>query len=285
MNCEFCMHADCGAIGELVFKSDVRSVKLRRDRIAVSLQTKTYVYRFSDLKLLDQTVTCDNPKYARKHPLCTRRVSESVWCRGILAICYSISAFTVVTLGTKTGEILVKMYDAAQEKLISAHSSAIACVAVNQDSSLVASASEKGTLVRIWDPVTGDKLAELRRGCDVAVILSIAFSPASEYLMCSSDKGTIHVFRLSCQKQPSDPTDEKGPAQPGNKHAYIKSILPNFLVPNIQYLESEWSFLQIRGLGKCISGFSGDGTKIMVTAYYQQYLDALLFLLRLLFSS
>jgi hypothetical protein len=47
-------------IGELVFKSEVRSVKLRRDRIVVALQFKVYIYRFSDLKLLDSFITADN---------------------------------------------------------------------------------------------------------------------------------------------------------------------------------------------------------------------------------
>jgi hypothetical protein len=41
-------------IGELSFRSEVKGVKLRRDRVIVVLLTKIYCYRFSDLKLLDQ---------------------------------------------------------------------------------------------------------------------------------------------------------------------------------------------------------------------------------------
>ena len=40
-------------IGELSFRHRVLSVKLRRDRIVVILRDKIYVYRFSDLKLMD----------------------------------------------------------------------------------------------------------------------------------------------------------------------------------------------------------------------------------------
>jgi WD repeat-containing protein 45 len=49
-------------IGELMFKNEVKAVKLRRDRVVVVLKTKVYVYRFSDLKLLDQITTMANPK-------------------------------------------------------------------------------------------------------------------------------------------------------------------------------------------------------------------------------
>jgi hypothetical protein len=40
----------------------VFAVKLRRDRVVVVLSTKVYVYRFSDLKLIDQISTLPNPK-------------------------------------------------------------------------------------------------------------------------------------------------------------------------------------------------------------------------------
>ena len=47
-------------IGELMFKNEVKAVKLRRDHVVVVLLQKVYVYRFSDLKLLDQITTLPN---------------------------------------------------------------------------------------------------------------------------------------------------------------------------------------------------------------------------------
>ena len=51
-------------IVELEFRSDVKAVKLRRDRIVVVLEAKVYVYNFSDLKPLLQIETVSNPKGA-----------------------------------------------------------------------------------------------------------------------------------------------------------------------------------------------------------------------------
>lgn len=62
---------------------------------------------------------------------------------------------------------------------------------------MIATASATGTLIRIWDTKRLIKLAELRRGTDTAVIYSINFSYDSEYLCCSSDKGTVHIFGLA----------------------------------------------------------------------------------------
>jgi WD40 repeat protein len=44
--------------------------------------------------------------------------------------------------------------------------------------------------------MTGDLLQELRRGADKAEIYSIAFNQNSAMLACTSDKGTVHIFKL-----------------------------------------------------------------------------------------
>lgn len=48
-------------IGELSFRSEVQSVKLRRDRIVVVLSERVYVYNFADLRLVDHIETAPNP--------------------------------------------------------------------------------------------------------------------------------------------------------------------------------------------------------------------------------
>ncbi|PQQ03059.1 autophagy-related protein 18a [Prunus yedoensis var. nudiflora] len=64
-------------IGELSFRSVVRSVRLRRDRIVVVLEQKIFVYNFADLKLLHQIETIANP---RGSALCRKWPGHWCWC-------------------------------------------------------------------------------------------------------------------------------------------------------------------------------------------------------------
>ena len=85
-----------------------------------------------------------------------------------------------------------------QEKnlIIQAHSSTLSNLQLNDSGSLVASASEKGTLIRIFCTKTGKKLQELRRGSDNAMVFSLSFHYEDEWLSCISDSGTLHIFSL-----------------------------------------------------------------------------------------
>ena len=79
-------------IGELMFKSEVKAVKLRRDKVVVVLVTKIFVYRFSDLKLLDQITTLANPK-------------------GLIGLCSDSSNCVLACPGLSKGSIRIELYD------------------------------------------------------------------------------------------------------------------------------------------------------------------------------
>jgi len=49
------------AVAELSFKSDIKLVKLKAEKIIVSLEDRIYVYHFTDMKLIDLIETCKNP--------------------------------------------------------------------------------------------------------------------------------------------------------------------------------------------------------------------------------
>jgi len=60
----------------------------------------------------------------------------------------------------------------------------------------MASASEKGTVIRIFDTKKGSLLQEFQRGTESAVIFSIDFHYSNDWLSCISDSGTLHIFNL-----------------------------------------------------------------------------------------
>ena len=44
------------------FRTKIKNVRLKNDRVVVVLEKKIFVYNFTDLKLLDQIETCPNPR-------------------------------------------------------------------------------------------------------------------------------------------------------------------------------------------------------------------------------
>lgn len=64
------------------------------------------------------------------------------------------------------------------------------------EGTILATASDKGTLIRIFSTEDGGALCELRRGSDKAEIFSITFDKFTRWLACSSGKGTIHIFTV-----------------------------------------------------------------------------------------
>ncbi|KAF8401504.1 hypothetical protein HHK36_012444 [Tetracentron sinense] len=214
-------------IGELSFRSEVRAVRLRRDRIIVVLEQKIFVYNFADLKLLHQIETIANPK-------------------GLCAVSQVSGSLVLVCPGLQKGQVRVEHYGSKRTKFIMAHDSRIACFALTQDGRLLATASTKGTLIRIFNTFDGSLLQEVRRGADRAEIYSMAFSSTAQWLAVSSDKGTVHVFSLKVNAG-SQGNDKASSASDPNlaipsassSLSFIRGVLP-------KYFSSEWSVAQFR---------------------------------------
>lgn len=77
-----------------------------------------------------------------------------------------------------------------------AHESALRGLALTADGTKLATASVKGTVIRVWDVASTKCIAEFRRGVERVSITCLSFSWNYEYLACTSDKGTAHVFSL-----------------------------------------------------------------------------------------
>ena len=262
-------------VGELMFKTHVYAVRLRRDHIVVVLENKVYIYRFKDLKLLVQIPTCSNTK-------------------GLIALCSELKHIVLAIPGTTKGSVRVELFDIRKNITIQCHSSDLAQIALSRDGKFLATASDKGTLIRLWNPNDGSALRELRRGSDRADVYCLTFSPKNTYLACTSDKGTAHIFSLAEKDLLQNPRDSpRLPSNSGsgssvgrggspvegengsNNHrnnamkgvGLLQKVLPGSAMP--KYFQSEWSYAQLRGLeGKerTICAFDASETHISVVS-------------------
>ncbi|CAM1506308.1 Fc.00g059490.m01.CDS01 [Cosmosporella sp. VM-42] len=166
---------------EITTLTAVRGVQLGRERIAIVLQNSVRVYSFAKPPdLLHVYETADN----------------------MLGLC-CLSEKKLAFPGRTAGQIQLVELATGNVSIIPAHSSSLKAIAISPDGELMASASEMGTLIRIYSTSNGARIAELRRGIDPATIFSLAFSPNGTMLACTSDKSTLHVFDVPHPRRPN----------------------------------------------------------------------------------
>lgn len=81
--------------------------------------------------------------------------------------------------------------------VIQAHKAPLSFVSINSTGTLLATSSEKGTVIRVWSIPGAEKLYQFRRGTREAKIYSMNFNLVSTLLAVSSAHDTVHVFKLS----------------------------------------------------------------------------------------
>lgn len=102
------------------------------------------------------------------------------------------------TFPARSGDVVI--FDALALRpvnVIEAHKSPLSAVAFNSDGTLLATASDKGTVVRVFSVPTATKLYQFRRGTYPSQIFSMNFNMGSTLLAVSSATETVHIFRLA----------------------------------------------------------------------------------------
>ncbi|THG00979.1 hypothetical protein TEA_001382 [Camellia sinensis var. sinensis] len=188
-------------IGEFSFRSEVRAVKLRRDRTVVVLEHKIYVYNFMGLKLLHQIETLANP-------------------RGLCCLSQNLNTSVLAC----PGQVRIEHFGLNMTKLKNARDSQIACLNLTMDGLLLATASTKGTLIRIFNTIDGTKLQEPQTGCGRGLIY--LFDCCSNPAMVSHNSSSLDAL-----------ISPSISANPSSSLSFMKGVLP-------KYFSSEWSFAQ-----------------------------------------
>ncbi|CAI2373888.1 unnamed protein product [Moneuplotes crassus] len=251
--------------GELTFGFRIRNFAIRRDIIAVQFEDKVMVFGLRDLELLK-----------------THKTSMNYY--NILCLNTKTSLPIIAMLGSKRGTIKIHFHQNNTETEIECHQAEIRAASLNPEGTLLATASTKGTLIRVFNTKDGgEPLRELRRGSENADIQCLAFSSLSIYLSCTSDKGTAHVFTIwgddgissDLDKSRMDPAEEEITS---HRHSFLtrtdkdlqknKHSMFKFIKKIIPFFSSEWSFKQVRLGGRknqlTICGFEKEEALILV---------------------
>jgi autophagy-related protein 18 len=200
----------------MTFRTAILAMRLNRKRLVVVLESELYIYDISNMQMLKTEKTSPNPNGRLDN------IQEKLTLTYTAICALSASSennYLVYPLPTKaapntfqppshappksdhvaptSGEVLI--YDATKMEavnVIEAHNSPLSCIALNNDGTLLATASEKGTIIRVFSVPDAQKLYQFRRGSIPARIYSMSFNSTSTLLSVSSATETVHIFRL-----------------------------------------------------------------------------------------
>ncbi|KAI5652197.1 WD repeat domain phosphoinositide-interacting protein 2 [Phthorimaea operculella] len=163
------------------YSNTILAVKLNRSRLIVCLEESLHIHNIRDMKIL-HTIrdTPPNP-------------------RGLCALSPCVEHCYVAYPGSSAvGE--VQIFDAVHlnaKCVISAHDSPLAALAWSMCGRRLATASERGTVIRVFAVPERTRLYEFRRGVKRCVSIScLAFSSCGAFLAATSNTETVHVFKL-----------------------------------------------------------------------------------------
>ncbi|XP_026870508.2 WD repeat domain phosphoinositide-interacting protein 1 isoform X1 [Electrophorus electricus] len=163
------------------YSDSILAVRLNRQRLVVCLEESIYIHSIKDMKLLKTLLnTPANPS-----GLCALSVNHS-------------NSYLAYPGNASIGETII--YDAnnlSTVTMVPAHDSPLAAITFNSSGSKLASASERGTVIRVFSIPEGQRLFEFRRGMKRYVnISSLSFSSDTQFLCASSNTETVHIFKL-----------------------------------------------------------------------------------------
>jgi autophagy-related protein 18 len=217
----------------LTFPTTVLAVKLNRKRLVIVLEDQIYLYDIQTMKLLSTIDTSPNPNGKATHGfiyICKFTDSPTAICTLAPSSenCYMAYPLPqkahaaanppahappgTTHVAPTTGDVLI--FDAVKLEainVIEAHRSPLALIALNSDGTLLATASDKGTIIRVFSVPDGHKLYQFRRGSMPSRIYSMSFNTTSTLLCVSSSTETVHIFKLTQQGPSSDGSSSHSP--------------------------------------------------------------------------
>lgn len=136
--------------------------------------------------------------------------------------------------------------------LVLAHRSPVQALCLDPSGRMLATASSKGTVVRVFAVPSLQVLCSFRRGANVCRVFGLAFSRDSLHLSAAAASGTLHIFRVS-EARRSDcaslqVSERKAAAASGTTEAWLDAPIrlgpfPADDAELDEFDESDWHFV------------------------------------------
>ena len=165
-------------ISELKFTTTIINIKLKKDLLFVVCQKRIYVFDFNTYESIDTIDTGDNKNE-------------------LIAINAALD-YTVLAYPSQKGanKISIKDYTDRQIVTFTPQEDSVSKMSINNTGTLIVTANEAGTIIRIHNCKDGVFLQEFKRGHEKAKINYICFDNDSKLMAVSSSRGTIHIFSM-----------------------------------------------------------------------------------------
>ncbi|KAF2458889.1 protein-vacuolar targeting protein Atg18 [Lineolata rhizophorae] len=224
-------------ICELTFPTTVLAVKMNRKRLVMVLEVLIFVYDISNMTLLQTISTSPNPLgicalspssdnnyLAYPHP--QRNAASNAAASSFAPPSHAPpgaagARAAAAAAAPSSGEVMLHDLSKLEAvNVVEAHQTPLSCVALNSDGTLLATASEKGTIVRVFSVPDAQKLFQFRRGSIPARIYSMSFNATGSLLCVSSATETVHIFRLAANGHPATPTTPSAAGAASSSNLY-----------------------------------------------------------------
>ena len=191
---------------QIRLNSNIIKVKISEEVIIGIIIDKIYILNINTLETIDILETFNNPE-------------------GIFSMSYDLNVLNIAFPYSKCkGKVEIRNYDITkitfnknEPKIIIAHESNIAYITMNIQGTIMATASDKGTLIRLFNIEKAELITELRRGSKNTKINCLAIDINTEFIGCTSESHTVHIFDIHEVNKIIKKNDEKDKSNEDNK--------------------------------------------------------------------
>ncbi|XP_017048971.1 WD repeat domain phosphoinositide-interacting protein 2 [Drosophila ficusphila] len=162
------------------YPSEILCVRMNRQRLVVCLAESIHIHDIRDMKIL--------------HSIENIAPNE----QGLCAL--SLNSHLAFPVCQTSGEL--RIFNASKLRTgmtIRAHATPLSALAFSPSGALLATASERGTVIRVFCVKNGQRVQEFRRGVSCVRIASLVFSASGDFLCASSNTETVHVFKIDAR--------------------------------------------------------------------------------------